>query len=91
MNVLPLSQDAVHIYIGLAVFLGSVAIWKKGHIQSACLVPGFAIGFGMESFDLVDDWRSLGYVRWGASIHDIINTVFWPLVIIALVKFRAIN
>ena len=91
MNALPLSKDAVHIYVGMLVFLCAVVVWKKGHIQPVCLLPVIVIAFGMEAFDLLDDWHSFGYLRWGASIHDIANTSLWPLVIVTLVKFRAIK
>jgi hypothetical protein len=91
MNALPLSKDAVHIYIGMLVFFCAVVIWKKDRILPACLIPVFVVAFGMEAFDLLDDWRSLGYPRWGSSLHDIANTSFWPLAIVILVKYRAIN
>lgn len=91
MNVLPLSKDAVHIYIGLIVFFCAVALWKRGRIQFVCLVPVFAVALGMEAFDLFDDWRAFGYPRWDASVHDIINTSLWPLVVFVLVKIRAIK
>jgi hypothetical protein len=45
----------------------------------------------METFDLVDDWRSFGYLRWGASLHDLFNTSFWPLIIVVMAKLRAIH
>ena len=91
MNLVPLSKDAVHIYIGLTVFFAAVVLWKKRRIQPACLIPVLAIAFGMESFDLFDDLRSFGHLRLGASIHDIINTIFWPVVVVILVKIRAIK
>lgn len=91
MNVLPLSKDAVHIYIGLLVFFCAIVIWKKGRIQPACLIPVLVVACGMEAFDLMDDWRSFGYFRWSASFHDIANTSFWPLLIAGLVKLRAVH
>lgn len=91
MNVLPLSKDAVHIYIGLLVFVFAVVIWKKGRIQPGCLIPVLVVAFGMEVFDLIDDWRAFGYPRWEASLHDVVNTSLWPFVIVILVKLRAIK
>lgn len=40
----------------------------------------------MEILDLKDDWQSLGYMRWSASIHDIVNTAIWPVIIVLLFK-----
>ncbi len=91
MNVVPLSKDAVHIYIGLVVFFAAVALWKRGRIQFACLVPVSVVALGMEAFDLFDDYRSFGYLRWDASLHDVVNTVFWPVLIVMLVKLGAID
>ena len=91
LDVLNLSKDAVHIYIGLTVFFLAVVLWKKGRIVSLCLIPVTAAALAMEALDLYDDWRSLGYPRWQASIHDIINTMLWPVVIVTLVKLRALK
>jgi hypothetical protein len=91
MNVLPLSKDAVHIYIGLIVLFGAVVLWKRGRILPVCLIPVIAVACGMEVLDLIDDTRSFGYPRWSASIHDIVNTTFWPILICLLVKLRAIR
>lgn len=91
MNVLPLSKDAVHIYIGMIVFLAAVVLWKRGQIFWRCLIPVLLVAAGMEAFDLVDDWRSFGYLRWNASLHDFVNTSFWPVVIVLLVKLRAVR
>ena len=41
----------------------------------------------MEILDLRYDYVSLGYFRLNAitaSIHDLINTTFWPVVIVVL-------
>jgi hypothetical protein len=91
LDVLNISKDAVHIYIGLAVFFLAVVLWKKGRIDSACLIPVIAAALSMELLDLYDDWLSLGQPRWAASVHDIINTSLWPAVIVTLVKIRAIK
>ena len=45
----------------------------------------------MEAFDLRDDFASFGHFRWNASLHDILNTVFWPAVVVVLFKFRLIK
>ena len=45
----------------------------------------------IELFDLMDDKASLGYWRWGASLHDIANTLFWPTVLVVAYRFRLIK
>lgn len=81
LNVVGLSKDAVHIHIGLVIFLCTVLIWKKGQVKAVCLIPVFLIALSMELLDLRDDWLSLGYMQWSASIHDMVNTTFWPVVL----------
>lgn len=88
LNAVDLSKDAVHIYVGMAVFLIAIVIWQRGRISWLSLIPVIAIATVMEALDLHDDSRSFGYLRWGASAHDLLNTVFWPTVIILLAKLR---
>ncbi|MDX1734864.1 MAG: hypothetical protein R3228_10870 [Halioglobus sp.] len=89
--MLPLSKDAVHIYVGMTVFLLAVILWQRGRVVAACLVPVFLAAIAMEALDLFDDWRFLGTLRWDASAHDIVNTTFWPLVIVLLTRVRALR
>ena len=70
-----LSKDSLHVHIGLAVFL-AVAVVARRPLGS--LVPWAAVvlvAIAGEAFDLRDDVLSLGYWRWGASLHDLVNTV----------------
>jgi hypothetical protein len=91
LEVLNLSKDAVHIYIGMGVFLLAVVIWKRGRIKGVCLSPVFCIALLMEILDIKDDICSLGYVRWAASIHDFLNTSFWPMVLVVLTWLKKIR
>lgn len=91
INLLSLSRDAIHIHIGLVVFFIAIVFWKKGRIEIICILPVIAVALLMEILDLRDDVNSLGYMRWSASIHDLSNTIFWPLIIIVLVKMRTLK
>ncbi len=76
-----LSRDALHIYVGLSVLLIAAFVLRKP-LQSAvpwlCVV---AIATLIELGDMRDDIMSLGYWRWGESLHDFVNTIFWPTVL----------
>lgn len=81
-----LSKDALHIYVGLSVFLvvatasrRSLASW----LPMGAVTLAAALG---ELLDLRDDLLSLGYWRWSASLHDVINTAFWPTVFFLLAR-----
>lgn len=40
---------------------------------------------------MFDDLRSLGYWRWDASLHDIVNTVAWPAVLTCLARYTRLT
>ncbi|MDH5218858.1 MAG: hypothetical protein OEX19_14250 [Gammaproteobacteria bacterium] len=91
ISIVDLSKDAIHIHIGLVVFFLVVVLWKKGRFEVVCIVPVLVIACLMELLDLRDDLSSLGYLRWSASVHDVINTTLWPIVITILVKVKIIG
>lgn len=84
LNAVDLSKDAVHVYVGLGVFLFTVVAWQKRRFTWLSLVPVVCVALAMETLDLHDDSRSLGYLRWGASVHDVVNTLFWPSILVVL-------
>ena len=81
-----LEKDALHIYVGLGIFLGFAALLKR---PLRCAAPWLAVLFfavGGELFDMRDDIASLGLWRWRASLHDVLNTIFWPTVFLLLAR-----
>jgi hypothetical protein len=88
VEVSHLSKDALHIYLGLGVFVVTALVFRK-RIQSS-LVPWLAVllvaSLG-EIVDMHDDIKTLGYWRWAASLHDVLNTMFWPTVLLILARF----
>lgn len=87
LSILEISKDAIHIHIGLIVFFASVVLWRKGAFDARCLVPVVIVAFLMEMLDLREDYKSVGRIRMAAvtaSIHDMLNTLFWPVVIVVL-------
>jgi len=87
LEIVNLSKDAVHIHIGLVVFFLAVALWRRGRLDSLSLIPVFLLAGVMEALDLRDDLASFGYMRWSASLHDLINTVVWPTLVVVLSKW----
>ncbi|GAB3257627.1 hypothetical protein [Chitinimonas naiadis] len=82
-----LSKDALHIYVGLIVFLVTARLRRT---SASLLLPWFMVlGVALlgEALDMRDDLASLGHWRWDASLHDIINTLFWPSVLWAVLRF----
>lgn len=90
VSTIELSKDALHIYVGLAVLLIAAVVLRKP-LQS--IVPWLlvlALAVIGELADMRDDILSLGYWRWGASVHDILNTLFWPSVLLLLARFSVL-
>ncbi len=90
VSTIGLSKDALHVYVGLGVFLVAMFISRKplNSIFPVAVVL-FAALTG-EALDMSDDIASVGYLRWKASLADIINTLFWPLVIWLLACWRVL-
>lgn len=89
VSALGLSKDALHMHVGLGVFF--VAAWLFNRrvgtwVPWLCALAAACAG---ELVDMRDDLASLGHWRWQASLHDILNTVFWPTVITILVRLSA--
>ena len=91
LNAVDLSRDAIHIYVGITVLLLFVIIFQKGRFSVVSLIPVFVVAIIMEVFDLYDDSRTFGYVRWDASLHDVVNTVFWPVILVFVAKFKFVK
>ena len=83
-----LSKDALHIYVGLIVFFVVAITLRRRPASYLPLVAVVVTAILGELVDMRDDIKSLGAWRWRASLHDLANTVFWPLVITLLVRSR---
>ena len=91
LSLVHLSKDAVHIYIGLLVLFLWVLVSRKALRSFKVLVPVFLVAVVMELLDMRDNYHSFRAYRWSASFHDILNTSFWPVIIVLLFKFRLIK
>ena len=86
-GLLGLSKDALHISVGLLVFLVALALlrarlrdWKP----LLAVVAAAAIG---EAWDLVDTWNAGQRLRWDRSWHDLWVTSLWPAILFLLARW----
>jgi len=82
LSVVPLSKDAVHIYIGFSCFLLAVLVLRIRPASGKALVPGLVVSLLMEVPDLRDNLADTGRWLWGASLKDVVNTNLMPLVLV---------
>ncbi|MGH8493342.1 MAG: hypothetical protein ACRERR_09595 [Moraxellaceae bacterium] len=82
-----LAKDALHIYTGMAVFL-LVLLWRRSSRTLLPLLAVLLVAVLGEWLDRRDDIASLGRWRWKASVHDLVNTLFWPCVLTLLLYLK---
>jgi hypothetical protein len=82
-----LAKDALHVHVGLIVFLGSALLlrwplrsWKPWGAALAAALAG-------EAWDILDRWhaglRAVPMGHW----HDIWNTMLWPSALLLLAHY----
>jgi hypothetical protein len=85
MAALPLTKDAIHVYIGFLCLLVALIVFRRRLTSYWALVPGLIVSLTMEIFDLRD-----GY-DWAASVKDLINTNLMPFVLVTLARLQTFN
>ena len=71
----------MHVYVGFACFMIAVVLFRRSSRTIQALIPGLILSLLVEVVDLHDDIRSLGHLRWAASVKDIVNTNLIPVVL----------
>jgi hypothetical protein len=87
LELFGLSKDAIHIHLGFLVFVGAAAVSRRRGWR--LLLPVLLFALALEALDLRDDLATLGFPRWGASLHDVINTLWIPGILVVLMRFAA--
>jgi hypothetical protein len=86
-DLIGLSKDALHIYVGLAVFLLAALILRRPLRDWRPLAAVAAVALAGEIWDVVE-WTNRGNApQWNNHWHDLWNTTFWPLMLFALARW----
>jgi hypothetical protein len=85
LAAVPLTKDAIHVYIGFLCLLAALIVLRRRLTSYQALIPGLLISLIMEVFDLRD-----GY-GWTASLHDLVNTNLMPFVLVTLARLQTFN
>ena len=82
-----LPKDALHIYVGLAVFLAAAALFRRPLGSWLPIAAVIAAALAGELWDLLDTLSDGARLRWDLSWHDIWNTCFWPFLLFLLARY----
>ncbi len=91
MGFTGLSRDALHIYVGLIVYLVAALLWRRSFRSVLPWLAVILVAMAGELLDMRDDLNTVGHWRWKASLHDIVNTSFWPGVLLLLARLRLLG
>ena len=85
LAVLPLTKDAIHIYIGFVCLLVALILFRRSLTSYTALVPGLLVSLALEVLDLRDGFG------WLASLKDVVNTNLIPFVLVLLARWKTFN
>lgn len=91
MSLTGLSKDALHIYVGLAIFFATVVFLRQRMSSLWPILLVVLAAIAGEVLDMRDDLNMLGHWRWKASLHDFLNTLFWPTAIWLMAYLRVMR
>ncbi len=87
-ELLGITKDALHIHIGLAIFLAVALVFRR---SLASWVPWLALLAFELANELMDIFHShagtIGF-ELGDSLKDILNTMFWPSVVVIIARWQ---
>lgn len=83
-SLLDISRDALHIHLGIAIFLVSMVLVRRGPTS---LIPLFVL-LGFELINEVLDTFHGDHLSLdiAGSLRDIANTMFWPTVVVIVAR-----
>lgn len=90
MSLTGLSKDALHVYVGLIVFLGAALILRRPAGSPLPWLAAFVAALLGEVVDARGDLTSLGYWRWLDSMRDVVNTIFWPTLLVLAARLTPV-
>lgn len=87
VELLGLPKDALHIYVGLAVFLAAAALLRRPLGSFVPIAAVLAAALAGEAWDVIDTHAAGARPHWDGNWHDIWNTCFWPAILFLLARY----
>lgn len=91
LDLFGLSKDAIHIHIGFFCLIIFLLLSRRKLNSWILLLPGLCLSVILEILDLRDDFVHEGTFRFGASLHDLVNTNLIPFLLVVLAKRKKIQ
>jgi hypothetical protein len=85
-----LTRDALHTYLGLAIFFATAFVLRRSPSSWVPLLCVFGVALLNESIDYWDDLARLGHWRRHLALFDFFSVVFWPTVIMLMTRFGVV-
>ena len=85
-----LSKDALHVHLGLVAFLVAMVLLRRG---PSSVIPWLAV-LVLELLNEVLDfirWHNTAGFMLAESFKDVLNTMFWPTVVLVLARFTPLR
>lgn len=83
-----LGKDALHVYVGLAIYLLTAVLFRLPLRDLRLLGAVFLAAVAGELLDLFEYVSPGAPPRWASNWHDIWNTMFWPTILCLLARSR---
>lgn len=90
MDATGLAKDALHIYVGLTLFLLTAALLRRPLSDWRPLAAVFLAALAGEIWDLIDTLAIDRAPRWRGNWKDIWNSLFWPVALFLLARYTAV-
>ncbi len=87
---LGLPKDALHIYVGLILFLGAAALFRRPLRSPLPILVVILAALAGELWDIIDTRNAGQSIHWARNWHDVWNTSFWPLALYLLARFTRV-
>jgi hypothetical protein len=79
-----MSDTMVHVHVGMAIYLLSQLVLRTRRASLTALTVVFALEAANETMDRL----YLGSWNWPDTLSDFAATMFWPLMIVIIGRFR---
>lgn len=87
-ELLGITKDALHIHIGLAIFLVAALVFRR---PLWSWIPWLSLLAFEIANELMDAFHMHGgpfSIEVGGSLKDVLNTMFWPTVLLLGLRWR---